>query len=153
MSKIIAGIFAKKDDAQRAAREIEREGLKIDDISIMSIADETSESNDNVTNGLYSGAAIGGVAGLALGLGTIAVPGLGMIAAAGPIAGMISGALSGGVVGTLVDLGIPEYDSQQYEQEIKNGNVYFSMPITDETGGRVSQILKNCNAKNVMLYK
>ena len=96
---------------------------------------------------------MGGVAGLALGLGTIAVPGLGMIAAAGPVAGLISGALSGGVVGTLVDLGIPEMEGQRYEQEIRNGNVYFSMPITEETGGSVSQILKSCGAKNVMLYK
>lgn len=153
MSKTIVAIFNTRDYAERASREIKQEGLKIDNISIIARSEEEARDNDNISDGLFSGAAIGGVAGLALGFGSVMIPGLGIIAAAGPIAGLISGAAAGGIVGTLVDLGIPEADSRKYEDEIRSGKVYFSMPITDETGGAVSKILKDNGADSVEIHK
>jgi len=109
--------------------------------------------NDNISGGAVSGATFGGIAGLVLGMGTIAIPGLGVIAAAGPIAGLLTGAVTGGIIGGLIDLGIPEKDSTNYEDEIRQGGVLFSMPVDHDTAGKVSQILKSCGAKRVEYHK
>ena len=88
--------------------------------------------NDNISNGVVTGGILGGLAGLLIGAGSMVIPGLGIIAAAGPITGLLSGAITGGVVGGLVDLGIPENKSRQYETDIKAGKTLFSMKVDDE---------------------
>ena len=80
------------------------------------------------------------------------VPGLGIIAAAGPITGLLSGAVTGGIVGGLIDLGIPENESRRYESDIRHGKVLFSMKTDDDKADRVAEILRNSGASNVQVY-
>ena len=80
------------------------------------------------------------------------VPGLGIIAAAGPVAGLLSGAVTGGIVGGLIDLGIPERESRQYESDIRQGKVLFSMKTDEDKVSRVTEILRNSGASNVQVY-
>lgn len=80
------------------------------------------------------------------------IPGLGIVAAAGPIAGLISGAVTGGIVGGLIDLGIPEEKSKQYESDIKAGKVLFSMRTDEDKVEQVGSILKSNGASSVDTY-
>jgi len=48
--------------------------------------------NDNISDGVISGGILGGLAGLLIGAGSMVIPGLGIVAAAGPITGLVSGA-------------------------------------------------------------
>ncbi len=160
MSRIIAAIFESAEKAEKASIEVREAGMGSDEVSIVRLEDtergegETTGTteNDNISTGLTSGGVIGGVAGLALGIGSVAIPGLGVLAAAGPVAGLISGAVTGGIVGTLVDLGISRDDGPRYEEEIRQGRVYWSMPVNEDNGGLVSRILKECDAVNVELH-
>jgi uncharacterized membrane protein len=108
--------------------------------------------NDNISDGAISGGLLGGLAGLLIGAGSMIVPGLGIIAAAGPITGLLSGAVTGGIVGGLIDLGIPENESRQYESDIRRGKVLYSMKADDDKADRVAEILRNSGASNVQVY-
>ncbi len=108
--------------------------------------------NDNISDGVISGGLLGGLAGLLIGAGSMIIPGLGIIAAAGPITGLLSGAVTGGIVGGLIDLGIPERESRQYESDIRQGKVLFSMKTDDDKVDRVTEVLRNSGARNVQAY-
>ncbi len=108
--------------------------------------------NDNISDGVISGGLLGGLAGLLIGAGSMIIPGLGIIAAAGPITGLLSGAVTGGIVGGLIDLGIPERESRQYESGIKQGKVLFSMKTDDDKVDHVTALLRNSGARSVNVY-
>lgn len=157
MSVTVVGIFDRMEYAEKAAREIKEQGLRTDDISILAKNGDENEAgdnkggmvNDNISNGAVTGGVIGGLAGLLIGAGMVAIPGLGIIAAAGPITGLIGGAATGGIVGGLVDLGIPKEEGKKYESDIKNGKIVFTMKTDDDKADSVSGILKANGAERV----
>ena len=171
MSKTVVATFRNHDNAVDAARRIKEKGLRTDDISIVTKdtqannGDNTSSrtggvsatmskntGNDNISDGVVAGSVLGGLAGLAIGAGTLMIPGFGIIAAAGPIAGLLSGAVTGGVVGGLVDLGIPESKSREYEADIKSGKTIFSMKTDDGKIDSVTAVLRESGADAVDAY-
>lgn len=145
MRKVTA-IFTSHEDAVEAAHRVKEAGLRTSDISIITNEENTETQNDQISRGTVSGGVLGGAAGLLLGLGTIAIPGLGMVAAAGPIAGLLGGAVTGGIVGALVDLGIPQEKSKEYERDIREGNTLWSMDVEETNYERVKGILRDCGA-------
>jgi len=162
MSRTVVGVFENYDMADKAANQIKERGLRTDDISIVakSVSEENHGDrdgasmskrpiNDNISDGVVTGGILGGLAGLLIGAGSMVIPGLGIIAAAGPITGLLSGAVTGGIVGGLVDLGIPESKSKQYESELKSGRILFSMKTDDDKVSSISNILYENGAKSV----
>lgn len=81
------------------------------------------------------GGVAGGVLGWLVGIGSLAIPGVGPFIAAGPILAALGGAAAGGtiggVTGALVGLGIPEYEAKQYEGKLKSGNILISVHTED----------------------
>lgn len=165
MSRTIVGLFDTQDHAEMAARQVKDQGLRTDDISIIvknsgqgeagsdeGATNKKAQINDNISDGVVSGGLLGGIAGLLIGAGSMVIPGLGIIAAAGPITGLLSGAVTGGIVGGLVDLGIPERQSKQYESDVMQGRVLFSMKTDEDKVSRISSILRNSGAWNVEVY-
>jgi uncharacterized membrane protein len=169
MSKTIAAIFDRHEYAEKAAREIKDQGLRTDDISIVARDDDNKGDrsrndvtatmgtghrgvNDNISDGVVTGGILGGLAGLLIGAGSMVIPGLGIIAAAGPITGLLSGAVTGGIVGGLVDLGIPENRSRQYETDIRAGKILFSMRTDEDKVDQIASILRNNGAASVDSY-
>jgi len=176
MSKTVAAIFDNYSFAENAARQIKDQGLRTDDISIIAKqGDEENKGttatmgnnirqtnttmgagkrgiNDNISDGVVTGGILGGLAGLLIGAGSMVIPGLGIVAAAGPITGLLSGAVTGGVVGGLIDLGIPENKSRQYETDIKAGKILFSMRTDEDKIDRVASILRSNGAVSVDTY-
>ena len=69
-----------------------------------------SDDTSGAATGIVAGGALGGAAGLAVSLMGLAIPGIGPILAAGPIAAMLAGAgagaVAGGLIGGLTDLGV-----------------------------------------------
>jgi len=173
MGKTVVGIFNSYSDAENATRQVKESGLKTSDISVIAKTNEQVTSdvheggsdvtaavrdkskpriNDNISGGVVTGGVLGGLAGLLIGVGTMAVPGLGIVAAAGPITGLLSGAITGGVVGGLVDLGIPERKGKEYEDQIQEGKILWSMAASDEHVDTISEILKENGATKVETY-
>lgn len=167
MAKTVVAIFDDYSHAETAARQVKDRGLRTDDISIVARQGDNDQNesgratatmgtkprvNDNISDGVVTGGILGGLAGLLIGAGSMAIPGLGIIAAAGPITGLLSGAVTGGIVGGLVDLGIPENRSRQYETDIKAGKVLFSMKTDEDKIDDIGSILRNNGAVSVDSY-
>ena len=175
MSRTVVATFRSYPEAEQAAKQVRDQGLRTDDISIVTKqSDETGYGtgttatmmdtnndtvtavtrvkNDNISDGVVTGGLLGGLAGLLIGAGSMIIPGLGAIAAAGPITGLLSGAVTGGIVGGLVDLGIPEERSKEYEADVKQGKVLFSMKAEDANVQKISTILRSNSALSVDTY-
>ncbi|HEX9047993.1 MAG TPA: DUF3341 domain-containing protein, partial [Verrucomicrobiae bacterium] len=93
--------------------------------------EQHTKAPEGATTGGVAGGILGGALGWLVGIGTLAIPGVGPFIAAGPVMAALSGAAVGGVVGgiagALIGLGIPEYEAKRYEGRLKNGGVLVSV--------------------------
>jgi hypothetical protein len=89
---------------------------------------------------------LGGLAGLLIGLGTLAVPGVGPVIAAGPIATMLVGAAGGaaigGIVGALMEMGVPEGDAHVYSEALRRGSTMVAVTGPESKVQTVSDIFR-----------
>jgi hypothetical protein len=113
-----------------------------------------TKAPEGATAGAGTGLVIGGTMGWLLGIGALAIPGLGPFIAAGPIMAALAGAgvggAVGGITGALVGMGIPEYEAKRYEGRVKNGGILLSVHSddSDETK-RAKQILEATGARDI----
>lgn len=118
------------------------------------IVEKNTKAPEGAATGGGTGAILGGVLGWLVGIGSLAIPGVGPFIAAGPImaalSGVAVGAAAGGVLGSLIGLGIPELEAKQYEKDLKEGHSLIVVhPVTDEQKNVVRQIFKNFSANNI----
>ena len=134
--KHLVGVYDTENEAIQAVEDLKRQGYSTDDISVVGKnegeVDEINEATGTKTEeGLAAGAATGGVlgglTGLLAGIGALAIPGVGPIVAAGPIAATLTGAAvgagAGGLAGALIGMGIPEEEADRYEGYVKEGKI------------------------------
>src|SRR5919205_1753853 len=99
-----------------------------------------TKAPEGTATGATAGGVIGGTLGWLVGIGALAIPGLGAFIAAGPIvaalAGVGAGGAVGGITGALIGLGIPEYEAKRYEGRIKSGNILISVHTEDQSETR-----------------
>jgi hypothetical protein len=92
---------------------------------------EGSDKLKGLTIGAVSGGVILGTIGGLIGLASLAVPGLGLIVVAGPIAAALTDAAAGGalglIAGALMGMRIPEHQAKQYEESVREGNILVSV--------------------------
>src|SRR6202048_5523657 len=146
----VFGIYPTRAHAEEAVDALRQAGFRNTDISVLfpdnqGSKDFAHEKNTKAPEGAAAGAGTGAVIGGALGwlagIGSLAIPGVGPLIAAGPIMAALSGAAAGGAVGTLagalVGLGIPEYEAKQDEGKVKNGNILISVHTEDSKERKV----------------
>ncbi len=107
------------------------------------------DESDSVADGVASGAAWGGIAGLALGAGALAVPGIGPLLAAGPLAAALTGAATGGLAGGLIDWGVPESVGREYETRVREGGVLAVIRVSARKADEAAKILREYGASDV----
>ncbi|MBK9055218.1 MAG: hypothetical protein IPL78_31275 [Chloroflexi bacterium] len=97
-----------------------------------------AQATENAMAGAFAGGAIGGLAGMLVGLGALAIPGLGPVIAAGPIVAGLTGAgigaAAGGLLGALIGWGIPEEHAAYYAEGIRRGSTLVALKVDE---GRV----------------
>lgn len=128
------------EQTTRIVDALRADGFRADDISVLfpdrtTTRDFAHEKNtkapEGAATGGVTGGVLGGVAGWLVGIGSLAIPGVGPFIAAGPImaalAGTAVGATVGGITGGLIGLGIPEYEAKRFEGRIKEGRILISV--------------------------
>src|SRR5207249_753635 len=113
-----------------------------------------TKAPEGATAGAGGGAVAGGVLGWLVGIGALAIPGLGLFVAAGPIMAALAGAgvggAIGGITGALIGLGIPEYLATRYEGRVKDGGILLSVHSDDsEWTKRAKEILERTGAQDI----
>jgi len=161
--KAVFGIVSSEVQAERIARSLESEGFSLNDISVLfpdraGSRDFAHEKNTKAPEGAAAGAGTGGVIGGGLGwlvgIGSLAIPGLGPFIAAGPImaalGGAALGAAVGGLTGGLVGMGMPELEAKQYEAKLRDGNILISVHTEDgDERDRAKEILERGGARDI----
>lgn len=154
MTKTVIGTYADMDTAVSVVNDLVNAGFNRNSISI--IANDADKqysthinddvAGDDTAKGAGFGAAIGGLGGLLLGLGALAIPGIGPIIAAGPIAAALAGAgigaVTGGMIGALIDLGIPEESAHVYAESVRRGNVLVAAQVADDRVSDASRLME-----------
>jgi hypothetical protein len=116
--------------------------------------EQHTKAPEGAAAGAGTGVILGSALGWLVGIGALAIPGVGPFIAAGPImaalAGAGAGAAAGGVVGTLVGLGIPELEAKQYEGKIRSGNILISVHAADgKEVSKAKEIFQRAGADEV----
>jgi hypothetical protein len=113
-----------------------------------------TKAPEGAAAGAGSGALVGGTLGWLVGIGALAIPGLGPFIAAGPImaalAGVGVGGAVGGLTGALIGMGIPEYEAKRYEGRMKSGGILLSVHSdSSEWTRRAKEILERTGAQDI----
>ncbi|MGG0451692.1 general stress protein [Priestia megaterium] len=135
-AKRVVGVYQSEQEAIAAVEDLKTQGYSTRDISIIGkdsrgvdrVTEETdTEVVDGITTGALTGGALGGLTGLLVGAGALAIPGIGPIVAAGPIAAVLTGAVTGagvgGLAGALVEIGLSKEEAEYYGNSVKEGSI------------------------------
>jgi hypothetical protein len=163
MAKSVFCIAKSETQATTIVDHLKAGGFSANDISVLfpdktGTKDFAHEQHTKAPEGAATGAGTGGVLGGALGwlvgIGALAIPGLGPFIAAGPIMAALSGAAAGaalgGLSGALIGMGIPEYEAKRYEGKVKDGNILISVHAEDSAEQtRAKDIFTRAGAEDI----
>lgn len=168
----VSGIFDSKLQLNQALDSLDRIGLGNDTSLLMSEETRTYfgdtwgdeihgtegfEHTTKMPEGTATGGLTGGIVGAVIGaltlVGSVIVPGAGLLVA-GPLVGALTGgalgAAAGGLIGALVGAGIPETEAKFYEESLKKrGNALLVAHVPKEMVKEVREVFKRCGAQSV----
>jgi len=143
-------------------------GIKSEAISILTpdqtrtdadqkfIPEKQSNIAEGVAAGAGTGGVFGGILGWLVGIGSLAIPGLGPFIAAGPLMSVLGGtalgAAVGGFAGIFAGLGLPEYEAKIYERKLHEGWTLVSVQTAEEEGEKrehIKEIFAKAGATNI----
>ena len=156
-------------DAQSAVDELVRSGVDRSMISLVAnnvtgeysrYVDPDYDPDDAVTadDGAAFGAASGGVIGALVGLGALAIPGIGPVIAAGPLiaaltggaVGALAGAPTGGLVAGLIKThNVDAEDAEVYAEGVRRGETLLTVQVEDANVSRTRDILNRFSPTDV----
>jgi hypothetical protein len=134
----VIGMLKDTHEARAALHDLEKAGFTDSELSLLSHGGQGGDAEP--LSDAAKGAAAGGLSGLLLGIAALAIPGIGPILAAGPIAvalaGASVGAAAGGIIGALTNIDVPEQEAKYYEEALRRGG---SLVVVRSAGGRVEE--------------
>jgi uncharacterized membrane protein len=153
--KTVVGTYDNIQTAYAVANDLVSAGYNRNDISVIAndhdsayapyVNAKTVKTSDDVGAGAGIGATIGGIGGLLVGLGALAIPGIGPVVAAGPLLASLTGAgvgaVAGGIVGALVDLGIPDEEANLYSEGLRRGDILVIAQVPDASANAVTRVM------------
>lgn len=163
MARAVYGIYTNREHAEEAVESVRTAGVRPDDVSVL-LPDNVgtkdigyekhTKAPEHATAGAAGIGVVGGALGWLLGVGALAIPGVGPFLAAGPIVSMLAGfgagSVIGGLGGALVGLGVPEYEAKRYEGRIRSGGALLSIHCSDNISvNRAKELLQNTGAEDV----
>lgn len=161
----VVGVFEDRERARRAIEELHDDGFTEEEVSLVAKDDRQGGDggndpdridmvgNEDISDGAAWGGGLGALGGLMAGLGALAIPGIGPIVAAGPLAAALTGAVAGGVAGGLIDMGIPEQEGQRFEEDVKEGRILTVVETEGDGVNRAKAVLEENGAEEVQVYQ
>ncbi len=173
------GVFQNFEDLKSSIEKLKEEGFDLDRVSAIArdpnlqkeiSGSEISETEtgkklgnkagEGAAKGAVAGGALGGVTGLLVGLGALAIPGVGPILLAGAEATALAttfagggiGAASGGLLGALIGLGIPEERTKVYSDRVARGDYLLMLVGTQAEMEHARSIVENRNVEEWGIY-
>jgi len=165
MIKKISATFEREEQAIQAIHDLQAAGYNQDNISIVTKDRKESEAlrtetgtkaPEGLTAGAITGGTLGGAAGVIASLGALAIPGVGPLLAAGPIAAGLAGATVGagigGLTGGFIGLGIPEKEAEYYDERVHEGDVLVMVDEDEAMRSQIYEIFERNGANNTSYF-
>lgn len=163
MAKAVFCIAKSEAQAASIVDQLKTAGFSNNDISVLFpdqsgtkdfAHEQHTKAPEGAATGAGTGSVLGGALGWLVGIGALAIPGLGPFVAAGPIMAALSGAAAGaalgGLSGALIGMGIPEYEAKRYEGKVKDGNILISVHTEDRAEqARAKEIFTRAGAEDI----
>ncbi|RCJ22000.1 histidine kinase [Nostoc minutum NIES-26] len=172
-TKRAIGTFPHRRDAEAALSDLRDAGFPMTQVSL--IGKDTNghhttgvdrnvgtgnKADEGAKTGAATGGALGGLGGLLVGLGALAIPGIGPVIAGGAVATALAttvaggaiGAAAGGIVGGLVGLGIPEDRARVYNDRLQKGEYLVIVDGTETEIDHAEAILKRRGIQEYAIY-
>lgn len=164
----VVGLFNTAQEAESAIRDLQNAGILREDISLVarnrsgtysgkSETGDVASGKSTVGEHVAGGAVFGGLGGLLLGVAGLAIPGIGPVVAAGPLAAALTtagigagvGAATGGIIGAIRNAGVPEQEAHLYAEGIRRGGTLVTVHTDHATASRVESVLNSHGAVDV----
>jgi hypothetical protein len=143
----VIGVFDNDTQATAAEQALEKAGFSRDDISVVAEPADARPPEVNVGQRMIAGATKGALLG-GLAAAMVAVPGVGLLLAAGPVAFILG---AGGLVGSFVGLGLAREQAQRYEDMVQGGaEVVIVRAATDRRAEVATHILSQHGAHDIL---
>jgi hypothetical protein len=154
MPATVLGLFEDQPTAANVVQDLSDRGFDTDLMSVVSggyqgdriALDPLAKQKHAVVEGAGIGAAIGAAGGIIASLASLAIPGVGVVLAAGPIisalVGATSGAIAGGFVGGLVDLGLSEHHAHAVVEGIRRGGTLVAVACDDDRADEAADVMR-----------
>lgn len=172
------GVFPYRRDAEAALAELRESGFVMDNVSVVAkdadhddqlagadlsnrvAPQDATKVDEGAKAGAATGGALGGLGGLLVGLGTLAIPGVGPVIAGGAVATALTtalaggaiGAAAGGLTGALVGLGIPDDQAKIYNDRVARGYYLVLVDGTETEITRAEAILNGRGVQDLNIY-
>jgi hypothetical protein len=166
MTRTIVALYDDFDVARDVVEDLVEDGFSRDKLSL--VANDASgeyskyvstSDAEYVTEDVSAGegAGFGAVVGTLVGLGAMAIPGIGPVIAAGPLVsalvgatvGATAGAITGGLVAGLVDMGVPDYEAPYYAEGVRRGGTLVVAHVDDNMVENVVSVMERHNPVNI----
>lgn len=158
MATTLIGLYDTLADAQRVVSDLVQDGFPREDISLaLSDAEKTypgtppheeeaaAHAKRPTARGAEVGAAIGGIGGLVIGLSTLAIPAIGPLVVAGPLAVLLAstgfGAAGGGLLGALIKMGVTHEEASAYAEAIRRGSTLVLLKTANDLAPQAKAIM------------
>lgn len=170
----VIGTFPTRKAAEQALHELRDSGFPMDRVSVVAqdvdrndtiagtgVRDQAdNKADDGAKVGALSGGALGGLTGLLVGIGALAIPGIGPIMLAGAAATALAttaaggaiGAAAGSLAGGLVGMGIPEERARVYNERVSAGEYLVMVDGTDAEIAQATAILNRHGVEELGSY-
>ena len=172
--KHAVGVFPRRQDVEQALNQLHHSGFPMDKVSVIAqdaarqddiagvdVSDRVSNKADQgAASGALTGGTLGGITGLLVGVGALAIPGVGPVILAGEVAtalattlaGTAIGAAAGGLLGALIGLGIPEERAKVYSDRVSRGDYLVIIKGTDKEIAKAEATLNSSSIQDWGIY-
>jgi len=151
--RVYGGLYSDVATAEQGVRRFrdagypgERIGIVSRDAAAKDVAEDTgAKAASGAATGAVAGGVLGGLTGLLVGIGALAIPGIGPVVAGGilatafglgggtAVAGAGIGAAAGGLLGALTGLGFSHDEASYYDEGVRGGRTLVTVEDDDGT--------------------
>jgi hypothetical protein len=166
------GLFDTIRQAETAVRDLVDMGIPRENISVIAnnargeytVDTGAGATTEGAAAGAIGGTVVGGALGLLVGLGALAIPGIGPVLAVGPLAAAVGstaaaaggaaagagiGAAAGGLLGALVGAGVPEEEANYYTEGVRRGGTLVSVSYDGADQSAIADVLRRNGAVDI----
>jgi hypothetical protein len=165
--RVYGGLYRDTSTAEQGIRRFRDAGYPGERIGIVSrdpeakdVAEDTgAKVAGGAATGAVAGGVLGGITGLLVGIGALAIPGIGPVVAGGAlasafglgggtaVAGAGIGAAAGGIVGALTGLGFSDDEAKYYDEGVRGGRTLVTVHEGDDyEEGRAERLFDETGA-------